>query len=105
MISFITNTRGQWESGRKHGFGRDVLDGEANYYEGHFVNGLRDGHGILMFPSKNYSYEGAWHQDKMNGFGTLNSSQGSYYQGALVVLNITLFLSSILALKKPCCFC
>ena len=38
--------------------GRHVIGSEANYYEGHYLNGLRHGNGTLVFPELNYTYVG-----------------------------------------------
>ena len=72
--------KGQWEAGLKHGLGRDVLDNEANYYQGHFISGKRQGHGILVY--RDQIYDGEWLNDKMDGFGILkNETSGFYYEG------------------------
>ena len=49
--------------------GRHVIGSEANYYEGHYLNGLRHGNGTLVFPELNYTYVGCWKNNKMDGFG------------------------------------
>ena len=55
------------------------MDNEANYYQGYFVNGKRQGQGKLVY--KSYTYEGEWSNDNMNGFGKLNKTSGAYYEG------------------------
>ena len=38
-------------------------------YEGEMLQGKRDGQGIMTFASIGESFEGTWHNDKMNGNG------------------------------------
>jgi hypothetical protein len=49
-------------------------------FEGDFVNGMRDGRGLLTEPNGN-SYDGMWSNDEFNGQGTYKWSDGAKYVG------------------------
>ena len=42
---------------------------DGTYYEGNFVDGKREGHGLLK-KVNGYKYEGEWKNDNMYGEGT-----------------------------------
>ncbi len=53
---------------------------DGGVYEGHCVNGLRDGHGLYTWASGN-RYVGEWSLDRQNGKGTLILTSGAVYEG------------------------
>ncbi|XP_067844063.1 alsin isoform X3 [Heptranchias perlo] len=75
---------GRWLAGKPHGKG--VLrwpDGRT--YSGDFKNGLEDGYGEYIIPSKalkkNDHYQGHWKEGKMHGHGIYNYATGEVYEG------------------------
>jgi len=50
------------------------------YYEGNFVNGLRDGTGTTFYKNGE-KLEGLWEKDLFTGFGSLSSGKGDKYSG------------------------
>ena len=52
---------------------------KTEYYFGHWKNGKRDGKGVYV--SKSYNYTGEWYWNKMQGIGTLYYANGCYYEG------------------------
>jgi hypothetical protein len=49
-------------------------------YEGDFVNGMREGRGLLTEPDGG-SYDGMWSDDEFNGQGTYKWPDGARYTG------------------------
>ena len=47
-------------------------------YEGEFVNGVKQGKGILSSKDNKFKYEGDWLNDKFEGFGTLFTQEEKY---------------------------
>lgn len=48
---------------------------DGSTYNGHYINGKKEGYGKFVFVSQNY-YEGYWQQGKQEGLGTLFSKNG-----------------------------
>ena len=46
-------------------------ENEDQKYMGYYLNGQRDGDGLLIDFKKDYFYDGAWKSNKMHGFGKL----------------------------------
>lgn len=44
---------------------------------------MRDGYGRCMWADGTF-YEGFWHNDNLDGFGIINISNGSVYEGEFV---------------------
>lgn len=72
------------ERGEKHGVGRLVWR-NGDTYEGSFVNDLREGHGRLLFASREGptggKYVGEWRNNQMHGNGTRKYPNGDCYVG------------------------
>ncbi|XP_059416787.1 alsin-like isoform X1 [Carassius carassius] len=75
---------GRWVSGKPNGRGV-VKWPDGRIYTGTFKNGLEDGFGDYVVPSKNLSscdhYQGQWKDGKMHGFGTFRYASGEIYEG------------------------
>ena len=53
-------------------------------YVGHYLNGLRDGDGLLINFKQDYIYDGRWKNDQMDGFGKFTmgiKKDGRHYEG------------------------
>jgi len=61
------------------GIGKYVYD-NGYVYEGNFINGKRDGLGILTSPEGD-KYDGMWKDDLIHGQGTYEWADGSKYTG------------------------
>ena len=57
--------KGEIPSGR----GKYIFD-DGRRFEGSFVDGLREGHGVFRWPNGNY-YDGGWKNDKQHGISRL----------------------------------
>ena len=57
---------GDWEENKQHGYGRQEMD-ENCYYEGQFNMGVKEGKGKLYDDVKNYTYDGDFIDDAMEG--------------------------------------
>ena len=64
-----------------HGLGRISYDEGPNYYIGHFLNGMKEGQGIMMLPKSNFCYEGEWHKNEMHGQGKIKFYNEDVYIG------------------------
>ncbi|XP_075898354.1 alsin isoform X5 [Nelusetta ayraudi] len=79
---------GRWIGGKPDS--RGVLKWpDGRLYTGTFKNGLEDGVGELMAPSKTSSnqsdyYQGEWREGRMHGQGCYKYSSGEVYQGSFV---------------------
>uniref|UniRef100_A0A8C7VN51 Alsin Rho guanine nucleotide exchange factor ALS2 n=1 Tax=Oncorhynchus mykiss TaxID=8022 RepID=A0A8C7VN51_ONCMY len=76
---------GRWLAGKPNGRGTvKWLDGRI--YTGTFKNGLEDGFGDYVMPSKtlnlNDHYQGHWKEGKMHGIGTYKYATGELYEGS-----------------------
>ncbi|XP_063067833.1 alsin isoform X2 [Engraulis encrasicolus] len=75
---------GRWLAGKPHGRGV-VKWPDGRVYTGTFKNGLEDGFGEYILPSKNANksdhYQGNWKEGKMHGFGTYRYATGEVYEG------------------------
>uniref|UniRef100_A0A674E7C9 Alsin Rho guanine nucleotide exchange factor ALS2 n=1 Tax=Salmo trutta TaxID=8032 RepID=A0A674E7C9_SALTR len=76
---------GHWLAGKPDGRGMmKWLDGRI--YTGTFKNGLEDGFGDYVIPSKtlnlNDHYQGHWKEGKMHGIGTYKYATGEFYEGS-----------------------
>ena len=59
-------------------------ENEDQKYMGYYLNGQRDGDGLLIDFKNDYFYDGAWKRNKMHGFGKLKlgiKEKGEYYEG------------------------
>ena len=76
---------GSWKNDFEDGAGYLVYK-NGDKYEGSFVQGLREGKGVLNFGDNNannrLSYEGEWLKDIISGNGTMKWKDGSIYVGA-----------------------
>ncbi|XP_052004205.1 alsin-like [Xyrauchen texanus] len=76
---------GRWLLGKPHGKGTLRWPDETVYC-GTFKNGLEDGFGDYMVPSKTVNkferYQGHWKEGKMHGFGTYWYASGEVYEGS-----------------------
>ncbi|XP_028277552.1 alsin isoform X2 [Parambassis ranga] len=76
---------GRWLTGKPNG--RGVLKWpDGRIYTGTFKNGLEDGFGEFVAPSKtpnkNDCYHGHWKDGKMHGLGTYRYASGEVYDGS-----------------------
>ncbi|KAL2078190.1 hypothetical protein ACEWY4_025875 [Coilia grayii] len=75
--------RGQWHHGQRHGKGIIYYNQEVtSWYEGDWVNNIREGWGVRCYPSGNI-YEGQWKNDARHGTGRMRWLQlGQQYSGS-----------------------
>ncbi|XP_078147361.1 alsin [Centroberyx gerrardi] len=76
---------GRWLAGKPNG--RGVLKWpDGRIYTGTFKNGLEDGFGEYISPTKtlnkNDHYQGHWKEGKMHGLGTYRYASGEVYEGS-----------------------
>ncbi|XP_072301246.1 alsin-like isoform X3 [Eucyclogobius newberryi] len=76
--------RGQWQAGRVHGRGTMKWP-DGRTYTGNFKNGLEDGYGECLMPSKALNkadcYQGHWKDGQIHGFGKYKYATGEVYEG------------------------
>ncbi|CAK90590.1 unnamed protein product (macronuclear) [Paramecium tetraurelia] len=74
-----TTYKGEWMNGLKDGQG--VLKWPSgSIYSGFFLEGKLNGKGKLVLEDEDY-YEGEWKDDKCNGFGVYMCKNGARYEG------------------------
>ena len=61
--------QGEWKLSKRHGQGALHFAGTNETYTGQFVQGVREGYGVMQGPEA--VYKGKWKQDKRDGFGLL----------------------------------
>jgi len=76
---------GWFLNGMKHGKGMQTYE-DGTFYEGEWVNGLRDGYGYLASKCPKTSrikriYTGLWANDKPSGYGIKTFPDGGVYKG------------------------
>ncbi|GBF91518.1 hypothetical protein Rsub_04258 [Raphidocelis subcapitata] len=71
---------GGMQHGVRHGRGRYTFGGGPAAYEGEYVEGRREGRGVMRFPDGG-SYDGEWVADKMEGTGTYTYASGDVFRG------------------------
>uniref|UniRef100_UPI00398E659F alsin isoform X3 n=1 Tax=Pristiophorus japonicus TaxID=55135 RepID=UPI00398E659F len=75
---------GRWLAGKPHGKGM-LRWPDGRTYSGDFKNGLEDGYGEYIIPSKalkkNDHYQGHWKEGKMHGHGIYKYATGEVYEG------------------------
>lgn len=75
---------GEYKDGKPYGKGKIYYnDGFIVSYEGNFVDGMRQGQGVIVWQNGD-RYEGNWENNKMNGQGTYIWSSGNKYVGQWV---------------------
>ncbi|QSS99728.1 hypothetical protein IMZ31_16940 [Pontibacillus sp. ALD_SL1] len=76
---------GQWKNNKKHGKGKRVISflWMDTKYEGEWKNGNREGNGHFVDRSGNI-YEGEWVNDRPQGFGKMTLSNGETYTGEVL---------------------
>ncbi|KPP65479.1 hypothetical protein Z043_116098 [Scleropages formosus] len=74
--------RGQWQRGKRQGKGIIYYNKEmTSWYEGDWVNNIKDGWGVRCYPSGNV-YEGQWRNNARHGEGTMKwLALGQRYAG------------------------
>jgi len=60
---------GEWKFDMQHGKGQEKWLNSGSTFKGHFVDGLRNGHGVWIHNNK--KYEGIWKNNMMDGDGTM----------------------------------
>lgn len=87
---------GYFKDGLAHGHGvrkqGDFTTSTATIYMGEWVQGVRQGYGVMDDIGKGEKYLGTWSDNKKNGGGLIVTLDGIYYEG--VFLNDTLTVSS-----------
>eukprot|EP00127_Corallochytrium_limacisporum_P007199 Clim_evm72s243 gene=Clim_evmTU72s243 len=58
------------EEYERHGFGKAVLPGGSDVYEGNYVNGKRYGKGTYSHKSTSAKYVSTWKEGRREGLGT-----------------------------------
>jgi hypothetical protein len=80
---------GDWKGNKKDGRGTFTCKDKSLRYEGDFVQGKRQGHGVLWKDEGKAMYrrvyEGGWHQGKRHGAGTFYHDNGDVYTGDFVM--------------------
>jgi len=71
---------GYWQNGLPHGRGKQTTRDGSRVYDGHFVNGKRDGHGIYKYP-KGGVYTGLFKNNKRHGQGVYTRPDGTIIHG------------------------
>lgn len=66
----------------------NVLHVTGGVYKGTFVNGLKDGFGVMKFRADS-AYEGQWKSNRFHGKGTYLWADGRIYQGQHTYLFFT----------------
>ena len=89
---FWTNANtyaGEWRDNKKDGRGTFTCKDKKLKYEGDFVQGQREGHGVLWKDEGKGRlrrvYEGDWTQDKRDGAGTMYYQNGDVYTGGFAM--------------------
>jgi hypothetical protein len=75
---------GDWEFGFMHGHGVMTIlesNGASRRYEGSFVHGMREGHGVERSEHHGTSYNGSWLHNLRHGIGTETISGKGVYVG------------------------
>lgn len=75
---------GNWKDGQLNGFGK-CIKANNSVYEGEYLNGEKDGNGIITWANGN-KYEGGWKDGNKHGFGKdifINGKkwEGEYFHG------------------------
>ena len=61
---------GGWKYDMQHGYGVEKWLSTGSIFQGQFVDGLRNGHGVWI--NNNKRYEGQWKNNMMDGEGTMD---------------------------------
>ncbi|XP_013133821.1 PREDICTED: uncharacterized protein LOC106099733 [Papilio polytes] len=76
---------GYFKEGNPHGHGvkkqGDFKSSNATIYTGEWVNGVRQGYGVMDDISKGEKYLGNWSDNKKHGCGLIVTLDGIYYEG------------------------
>lgn len=94
---------GEWKLDRKDGKGKltyanhecydgffkdDLRHGQGTFqtlvavYDGDWIRGLREGHGVLTYKDGSYCYAGSWKSDIRHGEGKMTLNNVGYYEGS-----------------------
>ena len=79
LTDYITYT-GEWKDNKKNGYGIETCHEDESVYEGEFVNGEKEGKGVLKFKDGSY-YSGNFKNSKFDGEGQFNWPDGKKYVG------------------------
>lgn len=71
--------RGDWEAGRRHGWGH-YLHQDGSSYRGEYLYGRKHGYGVCTFPDGSV-YDGEWRGGKMTGPATYTYPDGLEFRG------------------------
>ncbi|XP_049870567.1 alsin [Pectinophora gossypiella] len=76
---------GYFKDGQPHGHGikkqGDFTSSSATIYTGEWVNGVRQGYGVMDDIGKGEKYLGNWSDNKKHGCGLIVTLDGIYYEG------------------------
>ena len=89
--SGATRYAGEWENGKRHGFG--VQQGPDGVYAGEWDRGTRSGWGCMQFASGNL-YFGEWYDNTMEGYGSMTWFRSSIHASAATAAASALSSSS-----------
>eukprot|EP01038_Epipyxis_sp_PR26KG_P005341 gene5341-7411_t len=65
--------------GKRHGYGKETFN-DGTSYEGNYVNGCRDGFGVMTYPHGDI-HKGDWKYNRLNGYASFKFSNGGTYRG------------------------
>eukprot|EP00943_MAST-04B_sp_MAST-4B-sp1_P004177 g4177.t1 len=75
---------GDWDADRRHGKGKFIwnrmLKSQTEYYDGAWINDRREGFGFYSYKNGS-TFEGEWINGVRNGSGVFQYPDGSYYNG------------------------
>lgn len=80
-----------FKNGKANGYGLQTFE-ESGFYEGNFVNGLREGYGFYRWQNTGSAYTGQWKQGKQHGYGYYAKdrkvTEAGYYQNGKLTTNL-----------------
>lgn len=79
LTDYITYT-GEWKNNKKNGYGIETCHEDNSVYEGDFVDGEKEGKGILKYNDGSY-YNGSFKHSKFEGEGEFHWPDGKKYMG------------------------
>ncbi|XP_059059278.1 alsin isoform X2 [Achroia grisella] len=90
VMKYVTGDiyEGYFKDGQPHGHGikkqGDFTSSSATIYTGEWVNGAKQGYGVMDDIGKGEKYLGSWSDNKKHGCGLIVTLDGIYYEGLFV---------------------